>query len=299
MPRSSPQTLRLISIVRLLASSPDETFRLSDIARRLHLDKATALPMLSALVEAGWLARRPDTKEYTLGPALVGIGAAAARRFPGSGEIRSALLALAERWGLSFLAFTEDGGYATLLDNVWDVRATLHSVPPLSIGQRVPIRPPFGAVFAAYGGPGASDRWLAEVPEAQRESYRLGLERFREQSFSVELRTVTADVIPTELDESDQLLAEIINTAVTEPGILTPPLHANVDYPVATAVAPVLRPDGSVAVALVATGFADLISGTRLLEIRDDMVRRAGAVADALRAQELPLPGTAYGSSAS
>lgn len=284
MPRSSPQTVRLVSIVQLLASEPDEAFRLSDISRRLGLDKATVLPMLSALVDAGWLARRGDTKAYVLGPALVGIGNAAARRFPGSASVRSVLLALAETWGLSFLAFTEDAGYATLVDHVWDMRITLqHQVPPLHIGQRFPIRAPFGATFAAYGGEGATERWLADVPESQRPRLREGLDRLREEGFGVELRTPGQDDLMDQPPE--QLLAQVLDTAVTEPAALTPVLEPEREYPVSTAVAPVV-PDGRrVALTLVASGFPERMSGRRLLDLGDDMRQRAATIAAELRAQ--------------
>ena len=284
MPRSSPQTVRLVSIVQLLATEPDEAFRLSDISRRLRLDKATVLPMLSALVDAGWLARRGDTKAYVLGPALVGIGNAAARRFPGSASVRSMLLGLAEAWSLSFLAFTEDAGYATLVDHVWDMRMTMqHQAPPLHIGQRFPIRSPFGAVFAAYGGEAATERWLADVPEGQQPRLREGLTRLRDEGFGVELRTAAQDTLLEHPPED--LLAQVLDTAVTEPGALTPVLDPERDYAVSTAVAPVL-PDGRrVALALVASGFPDRMSGRRLLDLGEDMRRRAATIAGELRAQ--------------
>lgn len=284
MPRSSPQTVRLVSVVQLLASEPDEAFRLSDISRRLRLDKATVLPMLSALVDAGWLARRGDTKAYVLGPALVGIGNAAARRFPGSASVRSGLLALAEAWGLSFLAFTEDAGYATLVDHVWDMRITLqHQVPPLHIGQRLPIRAPFGATFAAYGGEAAMERWLADVPEGHRPRLREGLERLRDEGFGVELRTSGQDGVADQSPE--QSLAQVLDTAVTEPAALTPVIEPERNYAVSTAVAPVV-PDGRrAALTLVASGFPERMSGRRLLELGEDMRRRAATIADELRAQ--------------
>jgi DNA-binding IclR family transcriptional regulator len=284
VPRSSPQTVRLVSIVQLLASEPDEAFRLSDISRRLRLDKATVLPMLSALVDAGWLVRRADTKAYVLGPAMVGIGNAAARRFPGSASVRSGLLALAEKWGLSFLAFTEDAGYATLVDHVWDMRITLqHQVPPLHIGQRLPIRAPFGATFAAYGGDAATERWLAHVPEGQRPRLREGLERLRDEGFGVELRTPGQDGLTDQPPE--ELLAQVLDTAVTEPAALTPVLQPEREYAVSTAVAPVV-PDGRrAALTLVASGFPERISGRQLLDLGEDMRRRAATIASELRAQ--------------
>jgi DNA-binding IclR family transcriptional regulator len=284
--RSSPQTVRLVSIVQLLAAAPDEAFRLSDISRRLRLDKATVLPMLSALVDAGWLSRRPDTKEYILGPALVGIGNAAARRFPGSATLRSSLLALAETWGLNFLAFAEDAGYATLVDHVWDMRVTLQNrLPPLHIGQRLPIRAPFGAVFAAYGGAAATDRWLADVPENQQPGLRDGLARLRAEGFGVELITPGMEKVGSEDQQPEQLLAHVLDTAVAEPAALTPIIEPDRGYHVSTAITPVLTERGQAALTLVASGFPEITLGRRLLDLGEDMRSRAAVIAGELRAQ--------------
>jgi hypothetical protein len=198
--------------------------------------------------------------------------------------VRSGLLALAETWGLSFLAFTEDAGYATLVDHVWDMRITLqHQVPPLHIGQRLPIRAPFGATFAAYGGEAAIERWLADVPESHRPRLREGLDRLRDEGFGVELRTPGQDGLTDQPPE--ELLAQVLDTAVTEPAALTPVLDAEREYAVSTAVAPVV-PDGRrVALTLVASGFPERISGQQLLDLGEDMRRRAATIAGELRAQ--------------
>jgi hypothetical protein len=167
------------------------------------------------------------------------------------------------------------------------MRITLqHQVPPLHIGQRLPIRAPFGATFAAYGGDAAIERWLADVPEDQRPRLREGLDRLRAEGFGVELRTPGQHELADQPPE--QLLAQVLDSAVTEPAALTPVLHPDQEYAVSTAVAPVapVAPDGRrVALTLVASGFPERMSGRRLIELGEDMRRRAATIAGELRAQ--------------
>src|SRR5881227_118241 len=62
------------------AAHPDTAFSLSELCRRLDINKATAHAMLTALAESGFLLRNPRDKSYTLGPALIALGSAAAAR---------------------------------------------------------------------------------------------------------------------------------------------------------------------------------------------------------------------------
>src|SRR6201995_766710 len=73
---------RAIAIVEFLASNPQKTFTLSDIARFCGLRKSTAHTVLGALHEAGWLTRSPTDLEYGLGPTLIMVGRAAAETRP-------------------------------------------------------------------------------------------------------------------------------------------------------------------------------------------------------------------------
>jgi DNA-binding IclR family transcriptional regulator len=66
---------------------------------------------------------------------------------------------------------------------------------------------------------------------------------------------------------------------------LTPVLDPDREYAVSTAVAPV-SPDGRrVALTLVASGFPERMAGRRLIELGEDMRRRAATIAGELRAQ--------------
>src|SRR4029079_18989374 len=80
MARPAPAIGRTIALLNFLAAHPDEAFGLSELARRLDINKATAHAMLATLTASGYLLRHPTTKSFTLGPALIAVGNAAGGR---------------------------------------------------------------------------------------------------------------------------------------------------------------------------------------------------------------------------
>src|SRR5205809_7052103 len=76
-PRPAPGAERVVAVLNFLAAHPDESFTLSELARRLNLNKATCHALLMTLTEAGYLLRHPSRMTYMLGPSMVAIGSAA------------------------------------------------------------------------------------------------------------------------------------------------------------------------------------------------------------------------------
>ena len=72
-PRPAPGVERVVAVLNFLAAHPDESFTLSELARRLDLNKATCHALLMPLTQAGYLLRHPTRMNYTLGPALDGV----------------------------------------------------------------------------------------------------------------------------------------------------------------------------------------------------------------------------------
>lgn len=69
-----------MSIIESFLAAPQQS--LSEVALACNLEPPTAIRYLRQLVERGWLERDEATKGYTLGVALVTIGAAAQSRRP-------------------------------------------------------------------------------------------------------------------------------------------------------------------------------------------------------------------------
>ena len=80
--RKSNSVLRATTVLHLLAEDPSSAWSLADIARRTDLSYASAHSVVSALEESGLVRRHPRTRAYTLGPGLIGLGAAARRGLP-------------------------------------------------------------------------------------------------------------------------------------------------------------------------------------------------------------------------
>ena len=110
MPRPSPASTRIVELLDFLADHPDESFRLSEIARRVGFNKATAHGMLAVLADAGYLAYDASAKAFSLGPTVVGLAqAAVAHESKLAVFARPEMQALSESIGTQVLANTTAG----------------------------------------------------------------------------------------------------------------------------------------------------------------------------------------------
>ncbi len=123
MPRPAPQTDRLVALFRLLASEPHRGLSVPDIAKRIGVNKANLYPMVAALVAAGWLVHDDRRNRYGLGPALVGLGDAAALGFPTLALARPVAMDLSAELGTNCAVFCRSEDNATLAELVWDARS--------------------------------------------------------------------------------------------------------------------------------------------------------------------------------
>ena len=61
-PRPAPGAERVVAVLNFLAAHPDESFTLSELSRRLDLNKATCHALLMTLTQAGYLLRHPTRR---------------------------------------------------------------------------------------------------------------------------------------------------------------------------------------------------------------------------------------------
>ena len=193
MARPSPAVDRAIAILDFLADNPSgQPWLLSELARRLDLNKATAHSMLTAVTDAGFLVRHPDRKDYALGPALIGIGRAAVEQYPVVDFARPEMRQLADELSLECLASASVEGDMVILERVGTPRPFAASTV---VGQRVPIAPPFGTAFVAWETPDGIERWLARaatpITDDERDRYDAALAAVRERGYSVTLEADT------------------------------------------------------------------------------------------------------------
>ena len=262
--------------MRLLAAHPDEGFTITEIGRRLRLNKATFYPMIVALTEAGWLLRDPTTKTYRLGPELITLGEAAGKALPAVPLARPAMVELATELGVTCGAFTLSEGMVTLVDQVWDVRST---VQPLRVGLWAPLRAPYSAMFVAWDDDAVAD-WLGTVtPEAERR-YAAAIKAIRERGYVVELRVPAHEPVTG----TASVAALMPMDPADEPSFLLGPIDPTRSYAVATIEAPVFDPMRGVALGLVLVGLPATMKGSELDAYGRRLVAAAEGVSKSRRA---------------
>ncbi len=201
----SPAVLRACDVLSALAAAPTEPRSVSELAREVGAPRATIDAVLLALAERGLVARRSEDLRYVLGHGCVALGSAArAADLPLAAATEEAE-ALARRLGLCVAVSVRDGD-DTRVAELFD-----HG-PPFGIrtrvGENIPLRPPFGSVFAAWDTPEGVARWLGHPDlsprEDEQERYRAALDAVRRRGYSVTVDTPER----TELLAALEVLAE-------------------------------------------------------------------------------------------
>lgn len=216
--RASPPTARVTDVLDFLARHPQESFGLSDLARRVGVSKPTCLGIATALVEAGYLLRDAQDKTYRLGPRLIALGHSAQESMRVNPAARDELRRLSA-------AFDTTAALAAVVD---DRITLLELVGPrghdvgVRVGQSYPFAPPVGLMFVLWDDD-ALRAWLAREPTIPLRTDSERLERVirdcRESGYLVERMTaggrrlyaLMAGMSSTLPDELRALLGEMVS----------------------------------------------------------------------------------------
>jgi len=216
--RSSPPTERVVTILDFLARHPDQSFGLSELARRTELSKPTCLGIANALADAGYLTRDDPDKTYRLGPGLISLGRAAQQSLRVGPEAREQLRRLSADFATSAALSAVVDDRITVLDLV----AAPHAHLGVQAGQSYPFAPPVGLMFVLWDDLALQD-WLARQPTIplRSESERLQrvVEECRADGYLVERLTPGGQRLyglmaglPSDLpDELRALLGELVS----------------------------------------------------------------------------------------
>jgi DNA-binding IclR family transcriptional regulator len=261
--RPSPGVDRVVAILNVLADNTEREFSLSELARRLDITKATAHATLAALVDAGYLLRHPTRKVFSLGPALVRLGSAAASR---AGDIvehaRGEMRSLADELDLQVAASALLGEDVVVLAREGRARPFGVSV---EVGSRIALLPPIGTIFLAWLADADlvpwNERFAASDRRAGAGDFRRALRVVRERGFSVGLNRGG------------------YNLMGIDPGG---------SYDVAHIVCPVFGPAGDVVLALTVFGFEGPLEAAEL-SAHAGRLQRAAAAATATIHGRLPV----------
>lgn len=177
----------MVAIINLLAGRTGGV-TLTEAADELGESSSTMVHVLAALTSAGYLVREQSDRRYHLGPALVEPGRVAADRYPGLAIARRHMDRLSKEFESPCYAFVRDRRWARLVHYTWDPH---RPVPPMRIGELIPLVPPLGAVFVAWAPAAQVDEWLDADPSLSDDAVaelRTSLVRMRRLGFSVEAR---------------------------------------------------------------------------------------------------------------
>jgi DNA-binding IclR family transcriptional regulator len=157
--RTSPPTERVVSILDFLAQHPNDSFGLSELARRLGLSKPTCLGILTTLTESDYLIRDAGDKTYRLGPRLISLGHTAQESMRVNPTAREELRSLATTFDTTAALSAVIDDRITLLELVGPPRTDVG----VRVGQSYPFTPPVGLMFVLWDDE-ALRNWLAKEP---------------------------------------------------------------------------------------------------------------------------------------
>jgi DNA-binding IclR family transcriptional regulator len=154
-----PAVDRAAEILEFLSRDPTRGFTASEIATAVGIHKATCYSTVMCLDDLGFVRRDDDRKLYYLGPTLVGLGFAAARRHRAYVDARAEMFRLAAQLDVSCLISVRDGDEIVVVDIAGD---THPAHLPMRIGRRVPLTAALGSVYYAWAPLDVIERWIGE-----------------------------------------------------------------------------------------------------------------------------------------
>jgi DNA-binding IclR family transcriptional regulator len=281
MARPAPAAARTTEILDFLAANPGRSFSLSELSRRLDINKASAHAICHALCDAGYLVRHPTRKDYSLGPATIAVGQAARGQNPVLDFARDEMGDLAVELDLGCFACGAMGDEIVILDRAGHRRPFGVDV---AVGHRVPLVPPLGTVFVAWSPPEEIDEWLRRVGSASSDlaRYREAVAAVRARGYSVSLAAESRLALGRALGEPDRSEVRRAVEELAADEYLVSELEPSQSYRVSQITAPVFDANGTVALALSLVGFQGAVPATDIPPVAVRLTESADRVTKAV-----------------
>ncbi|MFQ5576116.1 MAG: IclR family transcriptional regulator [Anaerolineae bacterium] len=187
-----PAIDRAAKVLFLLQEGTQQEYGVSEISRRLQLNKSTVHNILNTLAHHKLLVQNTATRRYRLGPALAELGNVVRSQIDLRSVARPHLRQLMERTGSTILLGIFDGAAITIVDKeepITEVRVAA------SVGMTLPFcAGAFGKAFLAYLPLSLVDRLLADpglkafTPTSitNPDEFRAALATVRAQGYAVD-----------------------------------------------------------------------------------------------------------------
>ena len=160
----SQPTARALAVLDLLMANPQQAFGLTEMTRRLNLNKATCHAILTTMASYGFLVQHPRSRAYRLGPSIIAAGNAAFARFPVLEYARPELEGLQSDLDIGF-AVTGLSSLHMVLLALYGRAAPL--IDSFQLGLRLPNAAPVAACFTAFSPARDLEAWLARAHESR------------------------------------------------------------------------------------------------------------------------------------
>lgn len=278
MSANSPAAVRAIRIMGFLSAHPTEAFTLSDLCRRLDLNRASADRVVRALTSARFLDRHPRHLTYSLGISLVAVGHAAAVRHPVVAAAKREMESLSSERGLQCNAVS--------IDDTGSLVVSETGPGLLDVGTRFPPLPMMGLVYRAFMPAERREPWLTSMPfNARQTDYlRVALTRIAARGYATALRGPVRERVRNQLTRlidapEDRTRLETLDalwTQASDPELQLVTVDPRRDYSVAYITAPVFGPGGEVVLEMVIRNPPEQLTGAELEELADRL-KDAGA----------------------
>ena len=160
----SQPTARALAILDLLMANPQQAFGLTEMTRRLNLNKATCHAILTTMSNYGFLVQHPKTKAYRLGPSIIAAGNAAFAQFPVLEYARPELESLNSDLSMGFAVTARSKLHQVLLALYGNATPLMDS---FQLGLRLPNTAPIAACFTAFSPAKQLEAWLTRAHESR------------------------------------------------------------------------------------------------------------------------------------
>jgi DNA-binding IclR family transcriptional regulator len=257
--KMSPSAERTIRILNHLAEHAEQAFTFSQLRRDLGMSSGTLHALLATLVKASYVRRNPDALTYSLGPALLALGAAARSGYRLVDDLVPEMERMSAELGLTCHASVAQNDEMVVIARSGPVEPFGRRV---RVGERYPLIPPFGTAFVAWSDPASVDEYLARsdppLSSDDRERCRSALDRVRQRGYAVSLNPSTRHRVGELIDGTDDWSGRTLGVLLSELAheeYLLADVSPGSSYDVMSITAPVFGPEGSVLALLALANF--------------------------------------------
>ena len=282
MARAAPASARAAMIISFLTAHPSRGFTISELAKRLGMNIASAHATLAVLTDCGFVVRDPVHRTYVLGPALAATGMAAMDQHPAIGAATERAELLGTELGSEVDIIAIAGRDIIVLARRGPVTPTPGIGHP---GDRSPLLAPFGAVFMAWADEAAVSDWLdrAALSAPVADLYRGQLAQVRDRGYSVTMPALSAPAVRDAIgrlraEPGDDTAEQQVADALRQGKEMVLPLDglAGTDEILFTAIAaPVFDPIGQVLLSLSIAGPPHPVRASRVRELGQRLAEEA------------------------